>query len=313
MKKITGICAGLILACAFAFSFSVKTQAAEPGTVVVLGADLSADQRASVLDLMGITEEDLNSCTVLYVTNEEEHQYLDGYVDSSIIGTKALTSVMMTPAASGDGIHVTTTNVTYCTTGMYRNALLTAGVEDRNVFVAAPSPVSGTAGLIGAVKAYEATSGETVSSQEIDTAIDEMMTTGEISENMESVDNEDVEAFIAWLKNLVAVGDLDTSDEESIRKAIEEGEEKFGVTLTEDEKTKIVSLLKKLDDLGLDGSYLTSQAEDLYEKYGMDIVNHTSEAIDEAIDNAVEKASKSFFESLKESFSSFFSNLFKKD
>ena len=32
---------------------------------------------------------------------------------------------MVTPAESGHGVMVTTQNINYCTTGMYRNALLT--------------------------------------------------------------------------------------------------------------------------------------------------------------------------------------------
>ena len=45
---------------------------------------------------------------------------------------------------------------------MYANALATAGVEDVNVVVAGPFNVSGTAALVGALKAYSEMTGETV-------------------------------------------------------------------------------------------------------------------------------------------------------
>lgn len=302
----------ILLCIVFMLLPGMKAYAAENDTVVVLGADLSAEQRAAVLELMELTEADLAECTVIYVTNAEEHQYLDSYIDSAIIGTRALTSVKMTKAEAGAGILVTTRNVNYCTTGMYRNALLTAGVEDRNVMVVAPTPVSGTAGLVGAVKAYEASAGVTITDEAVETALNEMVVTGELSQQLGSVNNEDVEAFIAWLKSMMATGKLDTSDETSIRNVISEGEQKFGVTLSEEEKTKIVDLLKKLDKLGLNGEYLTSQAENLYKKYGMDVVNQASEVIGEAIDNAVSRAAGSFFESIKTSLSDFFSGLFKR-
>ena len=130
--------------------FSVTALAApKEGTIIALGADLTPEQRATVLSLMGVSEEELSSYTVITITNSDEHQYLDAYLDSSVIGTKALSSVMVTPAESGHGVMVTTQNINYCTTGMYRNALLTAGVEDADILVVGPTEISGTAGLEG--------------------------------------------------------------------------------------------------------------------------------------------------------------------
>jgi uncharacterized protein YpuA (DUF1002 family) len=280
--------------------------------VVALGQDLTASQRATVLSLMGLTEDDLSKCTVIYTTNAEEHEFLDSYIDPSIIGKRALTSVKMTKAAAGSGIKVTTQNVNYCTTGMYRNALLTAGVEDRDFLIVAPFPVSGTAGLIGAVRAYEATADKKIEDKKLDAALDEMITTGELNEKLEGVSNEDVEALMAWLKSMIATGKLDTSDETSIRNTIAEGEKQFNVKLTDAEKDQIVSLLKKLSSLGLNGSYLIDQAENLYSKYGSDVVNQAQDVIDEAVKNAVTQAAGSFFSSLKDSVTGFFGNLFKK-
>lgn len=309
MKKLLGVLAGVFL---MVFCCQMTAFAAESKTVVALGADLTPEQQDKVLELMGLTRDQLADCEVIYITNEQEHQYLDAYIDPAVIGTRSLTSVKMTPAGKGEGILVTTQNVNYCTTGMYRNALLTAGVEDMQVFVAAPTPISGTAGLIGAIKAYEAIGNTKVSEDALDTALDELITTGEISSAAKDADAESVEALMAWLKEKIATGELDTGDENSIRKAIEEGEDKFGVHLSSDEIKKIVDLSKRLDSLGLNGSYLISQAEKLYQKYGMDIVNHTGEAINEAVNEAAEHAAKSFFNSLVDSFTGFFKGLFHK-
>ena len=41
--------------------------------------------------------------------------------------------MLVKPAESGHGINVSTYNINYCTTGMYKNALLTAGVEDADI------------------------------------------------------------------------------------------------------------------------------------------------------------------------------------
>lgn len=278
--------------------------------VVALGADLSDSQRATVLELMGLTEEELANCTVIYITNDMEHEYLDSYLGASVIGSKSLSSVKLTKASSGTGVVVTTQNINYCTTGMYRNALMTAGMEDTEVLVVAPTAISGTAGLIGALKAYEVMSDKTVSDVVLDTSLDEMITTGELAESIKDVDSEEVESLIAWLKGKIAAGELDTGDETSLKEIIKEGEELFGVSLTEEEKEQIISLLKKLDSLGLDADYLIDQAQKLYDKYGLDLVENANEAINEAVGNAFTTAVENFFQGIKTSVSNFFKSIF---
>ena len=224
MKKFAVVISLLL----FLMGFGITASAASANdTVVALGADLSAQQRATVLELMGLTEEDLAECTVITITNEMEHQYLDAYIDPSVIGSKSLSSVVLRKADKGNGVLVTTKNINYCTTGMYRNALLTAGLEDTDVLVVGPTKISGTAALIGAVKAYEQVSGEIVSDKVLDTAMDEMITTGEIAggEN-----NEEIEELIAFIKAKLAAGELAT--DQDIQEAIKEGEEKFSVSLS---------------------------------------------------------------------------------
>lgn len=289
----------------------IQVQAAEEGkTVVAFGADLSAEQRAAVLSLMGITEEQLSGYEVVTITNAQEHQYLDSYLSSSVIGSKSLSSVLLKKKAPGSGVNVTTKNINYCTTGMYRNALLTAGVQDTDVIVAAPTQISGTAGLIGAVKAYEQMEGTSIPDAALSSALNELITTGELTKAAENADSEEIEQLIAYIKEKVANGELET--EQDIRAAITEGEEKFHVILSEEEVIKIVDLMNKLDSLGLNGDYLISQAEKLYNKYGADIVNHADEAISEAVSDAVSHAAGSFFDSLKQSVKGFLDGIFKK-
>lgn len=307
MKKFIGFLALLFMVCVC----KTTAMAADEDTVIALGADLTAEQRATVLDLMGLTEAELSECTVIYITNDMEHEYLDSYLGASVIGTKSLSSVKITRARAGSGVIVTTQNINYCTTGMYRNALITAGMEDTEVLVVAPTPISGTAGLIGALKAYEVMSDVPVSDIALDTAVDEMITTGELAESIQGdISSEDVEALIEWLKSKIAIGELNIGDEDSVREIIEEGEEKFNITLTEDEKQQIIDLLKKLDALGLNTEYLLDQAQKLYNKYGLGVVENVNDAINEAVGNALTSAVKNFFQNIKDSVSNFFSNLF---
>lgn len=232
------------------------------GGYLSLGADLTDDERAAVLELLGVSEDDLDNYQVVYVTNAEEHDYLDSYIEYSKIGDEAWSSVLITEAEKGSGIHVTTKNVTYCTTGMYENALSTAGVDDVDVIVAGPFHVSGTAALVGALKAYSEMTGEDVDEEVIDAAIDEMVTTGELEDNME-VDDEQVEGLVAYLKEQVASGNAENLDT-----AIDEAADKFNITLTEDQFNQLKALLEKLGSLDLDLSSLKNQAQAVYDKLG---------------------------------------------
>ena len=107
----------------------------EVSPYISLGADLNAQQKDIVLALLGVTEADLDNYEVLQVTNKDEHEYLDDYLSASVIGTKALSSVRIEKGEEGKGIHVETKNITYCTSGMYTNALITAGITDADVIV----------------------------------------------------------------------------------------------------------------------------------------------------------------------------------
>lgn len=293
MKKLLKLLMGTLL-CTFLFGMTVCAESLE-NPVIALGADLSPEQRAQVLSLMGVTEEDLANYTVITITNADEHKYLDSYVDPAVIGTKALSSVKVTPAAKGSGVNVTTQNITYCTTGMYRNALLTAGVEDADIMVVGPSQISGTAGLIGAVKAYEQVSGEAVSDEVLDTAMNELVTTGELV--TKSASDEEVEALIAYIKAKLAAGELE--NETDIRNAIAEGEQKFGVTLQDSEKQQIVDFMLKIKKLGLDPNMLLDQAADLYSKFG-------DELLTKGQDTSFWGNVGNFFTSVKNFFKSFF-------
>lgn len=273
-------------------------------SIIALGADLSAEQRATVLSLMDVTEADLANYQVITITNDMEHQYLDAYMDASVIGSKSLSSVKITPAESGHGVLVTTKNINYCTTGMYRNALLTAGVSDADILVVGPTEISGTAALIGAIKGYEAMSGESVSDTTLDTAMNELITTGEIA--MQDADSQDIEELIAFVKAKVAAGGLDSDDQ--IRSAIKEGEDKFGVTLTEDEINQIIAIMQKINQLGLDPNVLVSQAEDLYSKFGKDFLkNLDTDAIAKEV---AKSAASGFFAKIGDAIKGFFAGLF---
>ena len=227
---------------------------------VALGADLNSEQRATVLKLLGITESDLTHDTVVTVTNAEEHEYLDSYVSSSVIGTRALSSCKVLEEGKGHGITVEVHNITYVTPAMYENALATAGMKNASVVVAGPSPISGTAALVGAMKAYAQMHGTPISPELIDSATDELVKTGELAESLG--DSEEAAEIIAALKQVVAENDLKT--DEDINNAIDEVAGKLEISLSEEDRQLILDLMEKLSTLDLDADNLAEQARGIY-------------------------------------------------
>lgn len=229
--------------------------------VLALGADLSESQRATVLSEMGITEAEAAAYETIYITNDMEHQYLDESLGASVVGTHALSSVLLIPQESGAGLSVETHNVNFCTIAMYRNALLTAGVQDAKVIVAAPSSISGTAAQVGALKAYETYSGETVSEDAFSVATDELVLTGEL---MDELDSEQISDLIAYLKQQIAERGLD--DPDKLSEVVRQASDEMDLKLTDEQVSQIVDLLLKLNKLDIDPGKLASQAKELYDK-----------------------------------------------
>ncbi|WP_455720910.1 DUF1002 domain-containing protein [Agathobacter sp.] len=230
-----------------------------------LGADLTPDQRSKVLGFMGIELTDFDKYDVVYVNNEEEHKYLDSYISSSEIGTRSLSSVLITKDDKGAGLSISTHNINYCTVGMYKNALATAGITDAKIIVAGPSPISGTAALVGTFKAYEEMTGKTLNEDVVDASLDELVTTGELNQSIDG-DSQDVEAMIADLKQQLADGKLETEDQ--IKEAIKDAAKDYDLKLSDDDIAKLTSLLMKLKDADIDWDSVINQASDWASKLG---------------------------------------------
>lgn len=227
-----------------------------------LGGNLTEEQRNTVLQLMGIDPSELSEYDVIYTTIDEEYQYLGNYLSSDTIGKRSLSSVVVVKREQGHGINITTKNISYCTVGMYKNALITAGITDADIIVAAPFPISGTGALVGTMKAYAVMTGEEVSEENMDAALNELVVTGDLADTIG--DSEQVEEFIAYLKQQIVERGL--KSEEDIRALIKEAGKKFNISLNEEQIRDIVALLQKIGNLDLDIDTLVSQARDLYDR-----------------------------------------------
>ena len=240
--KIKRIMAGMLAAItvlgSLAAPMSVKADQID-APYLALGADLNETEKSTVLSLLEINEADLSHYQVITVTNADEHKYLDSYLDSSVIGTRALSSVLIEKKDKGNGIKVTTNNITYCTTGMYQNAA-----------------------LVGAMEAYSNMTGETLKAENADAATEELVTTSDLGESIG--DKEQAEELVGAVKEAVVSNDL--SDPEEIEAVVDDAAKEMDIQLSDEDKQKIVSLMQKISSLDLDVDSLKEQAKDLYNK-----------------------------------------------
>jgi len=272
-KRIAMVLTGIMLMSGLAPT-AVLADSVDDKPYIALGADLKADERGTVLGLLGVTEDELANYQVDTVTNAEEHEYLDSYLSASVIGTRALSSVKVVGKKDGYGIQVTTKNISYCTTGMYQNSLATAGVKNADVVVAGPFNISGTAALVGTIKAYSSMTGETLEPDNVEAATNELVVTSQLGESIQ--DQEKAEELIGAVKDIIVAEEI--TDGAKIEEVIDDTAQKMEISLSEEDKQEIAALMEKIANLDLDVDALKEQAKELYDKLGnLDIDLNISE------------------------------------
>ncbi|MEA4853506.1 MAG: DUF1002 domain-containing protein [Christensenella sp.] len=224
---------GLVVSPAFAASKEAR---------VVIGADNTENQISEIYNYFGVNRGDV---TELQLTNAEERQYLSGLVPDEKIGNIALSCVYIEPN-DGGGLALSINNINYVTQKMYESALATAGVTDAKVKITAYKPVSGTGALAGIYKAYEDMTGQTLDSFAKDTAIEELVVTGELQEALGDVSSDIINDLKGKLKETKNMSD------DQIIELIKETAAKYNVTLTEDQIQQILQLVKKFNELNID-------------------------------------------------------------
>lgn len=249
-----------MLGSCFAFADSVE------GSRAVIGADLTEDEIAQVYKEFGIER---GSVAELSVTNAEEREYLDGLVDDSLIGSKSISCIYIDALGEGDGLDVSVKNITWCTADMYMNAMVTAGITDAKVIVAAPFQVSGTAALTGIYKAYEDITGKKLDDDAKLVGTQELTITAELADEIGSADST---AIVNELK-LILDQTKDMTDDE-VRQEIIKIAQEYDVTLTDSQIDSLISLCRSMEKLDIDA--LKQKVEDV-QQYLKDIVEKHGE------------------------------------
>lgn len=106
------------------------------------------------------------------------------------------------------------------------------------------------------------------------------------------------ETIVGWMIERIAAGEVELSDEDSIRRAISEGEKEFGISLSEENKVKVIEFMQTLDTIETGAGDFIARAKRMYQKYSEEFVAETNDAINGAVKNAAEDAVHSFFQSI---------------
>ncbi|MEI4829085.1 DUF1002 domain-containing protein [Bacillus sp. FJAT-53711] len=222
----------------------------EGESIVTLGENLTEQQKQQLLEEMKAPKD----AQIITVSNAEEHKYLDGIVPNAQIGTKAISSSMITYTKKGSGLVVQAHNINWVTDAMYTNALITAGVKDANIYITAPFKVSGTAALTGLMKAYETTSKKEIPDEVKKVANEEMVQTAKLGDQ---IGNDKAVQLVANVKQEIAKEQPKTT--EDLRSLIKKVADQLGITLTDEQLNSLVSLFEKMKNLNIDWNQVSNQ------------------------------------------------------
>ena len=236
MKKAKSAAALLCSACLVLSGTAVPTMA-DSVKVVTLGADLSQDQKNTMMKYFNV---DSSQVQILTVTNQDERDHLSAYVPIEQIGTRTVSCAYVKPTQSG-GIKVRTANLNWVTCNMIATSLSTSGVKNCEVVAACPFEVSGTGALTGIQMAYETATGEQLDSTKKELATEEMVVTGNLADE---VGKNDATTVMNNSKMQVIRDNVQNADE--IYNIVVNVAQQNNVNLDSDQINKIVELLKQI-------------------------------------------------------------------
>ena len=241
--------------------------------VVTLGADLSEDQKNTMLRYFKV---DSSQVQIIYVTNQDERDHLSSYVPLEQIGTRTVSCAYVKPTTSG-GIKVRTANLNWVTCNMIASSLSTSGVTNCEVVAACPFEVSGTGALTGIQMAYETASGEKLDETKKELATEEMVVTGNLAD---SVGQNDATTVINQAKMQVIADNVQNADD--IYNIVVNISNNNNVSLTDDELNTIVSLLTQIAQQNYDYSEMQETLERVNDNVTGQADADTSDGTDES-------------------------------
>lgn len=314
MKKSLTLITAILLSVVAIFSFSKKeTVLADDDTpVVTLGTSLTESQKQGTLKTLTAPLNGSNYQTIT-VTGSDLVKYLNPSGDNFTTSSGVWSSAMIQKTNSSSGINVKIldyngkNNITTITANQYKNAALTAGITDANIYVTSAIPIDGSGALAGVYAAY-AKNGNALNQKQVNAAQDEMNTLSGITkenQNKDGYSDAQLNNAVAGAKSEMAKQGQNISDSQ-IRDIVNNqiNINHLGNTINNNQKNQIINLLIEIRDSGaLKNGDFKGQAAKL------------SNQIENGAKNIFNKfntpENRNFFQQIWDSIVNFFSGLFK--
>lgn len=320
-KLILTSIATLVSFVSIAIAAPQTTQAAsddwsEP--VVTLGTSLTTSQKQGTLNTLTASLNGADYSTIT-VDGATLVKYLNPSGATFTTNSGVWSSAMVQKTSAGSGINVKIldyngqNNITTITADQYKNAAVTAGVTDANIYVTSATPIDGSGALAGVYAAF-AQNGDTLNQHQVTAAQNEMSTLSSITE-----DNKDKNGYSdAQLNNAVAESKKEMAAKGSnvtnnqITTIVNNQIENNNLTnvITNNQKTEIINMLIKVRDSGaLNSSSFKDQASKVannIQNNAKDIFNKLDTEENRNLLQKIGAAIGNFFKNLFETVQSWF-------
>lgn len=265
MKKFITLLTAMLLSVVAMISFTKPVLADDDTPVVTLGTSLTDSQKQGTLKTLTAPLNGGNYQTIT-VTGSDLVKYLNPSGDNFTTSSGVWSSAMIQKTSSGSGINVKIldydgkNNITTITANQYKNAALTAGISDANIYVTSAIPIDGSGALAGVYAAY-AKNGNALNQKQVNAAQDEMNTLSGITQdnkNKKGYSDAQLNNAVAGAKNEMAKQGQNITDSQ-IRDIVNNqiNINHLGDTINNNQKNQIVNLLIEIRDSGAlkDGNF----------------------------------------------------------
>lgn len=265
MKKFITLLTAMLLSVVAMISFTKPVLADDDTPVVTLGTSLTDSQKQGTLKTLTAPLNGGNYQTIT-VTGSDLVKYLNPSGDNFTTSSGVWSSAMIQKTSSGSGINVKIldydgkNNITTITANQYKNAALTAGIRDANIYVTSAIPIDGSGALAGVYAAY-AKNGNALNQKQVNAAQDEMNTLSGITQdnkNKKGYSDAQLNNAVAGAKNEMAKQGQNITDSQ-IRDIVNNqiNINHLGDTINNNQKNQIVNLLIEIRDSGAlkDGNF----------------------------------------------------------
>ena len=297
---------------------SADTDAAWDKPVATLGSSLTSSQQQGVINTLTSAAGTGSSYDTLTVNGSTLVKYLNPSGESFTSTSGVWSSALVQKTSSG-GINVKivdyngTNNITTITANKYRNAAITAGVTNANIYITSPVSIDGSGALAGVYAAFAA-NGSTLNQSQVTAAQDEVNTLSDITQANKDKDgytDKQLNNAVAGIKKQMATDSNNGQQTLSSNQIgnIVDSELKnnnLGTIINNNQRTQIINLMVKIQNSGaLKSSGFKQQASDLANS-----IQSSAKGLFDKIKSSVDGADSSWWSSLWQSIVNFFTNIY---